>query len=423
MLDLGAEFIHGKGTLLTDLVEQYAEKWSKRIGDSSRLLEEIFVTAHADGGPSEGPTEDGYYGLYYMHNELMEGDDPRLKPLHDVLHSLDKEPCDNCTSIGDVLDRRIDCDELQSMAVAGYANTVGCTDMHNVSLSALNAFEKHWEDNEIEGDLRIHSLVGMQGVIDALVEELQARDGFCAKLKWKVTSIQENDGIVKVTSDSGQVLEADAVIVTVPPPIMSELGLELPIKKLEALKYIGFEKAIKFVLKFSQRMWPTHLQSLICANSTIPEMWFRDFVDTDDDEEKKCVGSSHIAVCYLTSDSAQDFLHMIANERAEPCLKKGADIVIRQLSDMLDVPISDLAGAHVDSLMYDWSDHPTISGGYMYPKVGMTLDHLRDLAASHGRIFFAGEATNTNACCTIQAAMETGVRAAEEVHEHMHGQR
>merc|ERR1712137_338945 len=43
------------------------------------------------------------------------------------------------------------------------------------------------------------------------------------------------------------------------------------------------------------------------------------------------------------------------------------------------------------------------------------MDHLRAMATPEGRIHFCGEATNTNACGTIQAAMETGVRAAKEV--------
>jgi monoamine oxidase len=55
----------------------------------------------------------------------------------------------------------------------------------------------------------------------------------------------------------------------------------------------------------------------------------------------------------------------------------------------------------------------------MYPKVGMTRDHLCDLAEPWGGIFFAGEATNTNACCTVQAAMETGVRAANQVRNYL----
>ena len=52
----------------------------------------------------------------------------------------------------------------------------------------------------------------------------------------------------------------------------------------------------------------------------------------------------------------------------------------------------------------------------MYPRTGLTVrPHLQALADRNRRILLAGEATNTNACCTIQAAMETGIRAADQV--------
>jgi monoamine oxidase len=53
----------------------------------------------------------------------------------------------------------------------------------------------------------------------------------------------------------------------------------------------------------------------------------------------------------------------------------------------------------------------------VYPKVGITPADLQALAEPMGNIYFAGEATNTNACCTVQAAMETGLRAAKEVED------
>jgi len=412
VVDIGAEYIHGTETLLTELVDEYTKtKWKKE-----QVTYEAFITSHADGGPhpSSGYTEDGYYGRYYMDKELVEGNDDRLQPLHTVLKNLgDEEPSDDTTlSIGDVLNRTLaDNKSLHDMAVSSYANTVGCTNLQNISLHMINRFEEYWEEHEVEGDLHMDSTIGMSGIVEAIVEELQARDNLSLKLNWQVVNTQqEDDGTVKVISSTGEELVADALIITVPPPMLTQLGLELSEKKLQALQYIGFDTAVKFILKFRKSLWPSHLQSVVCADCLVPEMWFRDYAT------ENC----YTATCFLTSECARNFMKLISSDvDGKHCLEKAASLVMEQLSEMLSVPKSDFQEAHLDSFLFDWSDHPFVQGGYMYPKVKMTQLHLQDLAEPDGNVFFEGEATNTNACCTIQAAMETGARAAKQVQEYL----
>ena len=348
-----------------------------------------------------------------MNGELLEGNDKRLEPLHTVLATLDTTECEDdvSTSVGQVLKQRLPLQEahnqhLHDMAIAGYANTVGCTDLHQVSLHMLNHFERHWDEHEVQGDLKMDSTIGMYGIVNALVQDLFRNFNFQCKLQFQVVHIHETDTRVNVTSSSGETLTANAVIVTVPPPLLPKLGLPLSTKKLQALEYIGFDTAIKFILKFSSRLWPSLLESVICANCLVPEIWFGNF-------EKEGL---YTATCFLTSKLAHNFVHKCTRKN-DVCLKTAAHVVMQQLSEMLKLPIANFQEAHVDSLWYDWGKHPFIQGGYMYPKVGMTRQHLHDLAEPQGKVFFAGEATNTNACCTIQAAMETGVRAAKQVWE------
>jgi hypothetical protein len=109
----------------------------------------------------------------------------------------------------------------------------------------------------------------------------------------------------------------------------------------------------------------------------------------------------YIATGYVTSPKADDFLALC---NRDPHL--AASILLQQLSTIFSIPL----GEPVDSHLQVW-DH-----GYMYPKINMTMDHLHAMAAPIGNsIFFAGEATNINACCTVHAAMETGIRAAKQV--------
>ena len=78
--------------------------------------------------------------------------------------------------------------------------------------------------------------------------------------------------------------------------------------------------------------------------------------------------------------------------------------------------------------LYDWSDDPYVRGLYSSPSVGAgwkqpNSSHLtsrHDLACPIAdTIFFAGEHTHTSTSATVQAAMESGCRVAEEVQKSL----
>lgn len=68
----------------------------------------------------------------------------------------------------------------------------------------------------------------------------------------------------------------------------------------------------------------------------------------------------------------------------------------------------------VKGYMADWSKDPFILGGYSYPSVGAT--GCRETLAEQvsGRLFFAGEATHHGVNPCLQAAIDSGHRAANE---------
>lgn len=420
VLDLGAEYVHGLGTQLTKVINHYKPKWD--LGDD--LLEEQFITAQGDGGPSQHPTKDGKYGMYYVDKELMHYNDPRLSELHDALEEMKDESIQE-TSVGEFLEQRVSKASLLSLAVAGYANTVGCTDMHQLSLETLAEFERHWDENEIEGDAKLNSKIGMQGVVEALVEELMAFSNFTIELNCPVSRIEQGDGVVTVEAHckaTGNTVlhRADAVIMTVPPPVLlsNDILFQPPLspRKIKALQLMGMSPCIKLTVKFSERIWPCNVQSVISANATIPEMWFREFK-----RNTECNEDCYLVCCFLTSDLAIALTSEInatsVQDNEKSRMNRATEIVIDQLSEMFQVSAASLQSVHTGTLLYNWKDHPTIRGGHMYPKVGLTMKHLQDLAKPEKRLVFAGEATHEKACCTVQAAMETGIRAARDVQQ------
>jgi protoporphyrinogen oxidase len=442
--DLGAEFVHGKGTLLTELIEELRTNGTWKIAGTTDddFYEEIFITSHADGGPDETPTATGKYGMYYVGGKLLMYDDPSLHELHAALEEILEETVTD-RSFQDALENRQPplSPELYALAVASYGNTAACGNLRDLSLSMIIAFEKHWEENEIEGDYRLPSRIGMQGVVQGLLDMLLESPNFELKLAWQVDQIVQNEHGVEITSVTGDVILADACVISVPPPVLATMRVDLSPAKRHALSFIGFERVVKVCAKFSSQPWPEHLQSMVCADGEpIPEIWFREFATTpssnDDDNNNSNNDDQvvHVAVGYLTAQAADAFLQSITthdnNEKKNnlldetggpsQALEKAATILLQQLSRVLDVPVAQLQHSHTESLMYDWNDcqyASTIQGGYVYPKTGSTVSTWQALAEPDGRLFWAGEATNTKACCTVQAAMETGKRAAQQVRD------
>lgn len=115
----------------------------------------------------------------------------------------------------------------------------------------------------------------------------------------------------------------------------------------------------------------------------------------------------------------QNELVIKVNERTtqkEHCCTPGYHVIV-----FLCYHYSTTADPHpaTDSLMdfvyFHWSNHPFIRGGYTSPTAHV-YDLRRVLSSPvEGRLFFAGEATSLRSCSTVPTAIETGVRAAEEV--------
>jgi hypothetical protein len=446
------------------------------------LLEPYFILSHADGGPEDNPTPQGKFGMYYMDGELLLYNDPKVQPLADALEAiLDPVKYDqysDTTSVADaLLIGREGCipplsDSLLQLCVAGFGNTAGCCELDQLSIRQLMTFEHYWETNEIEGDFRPTGF-GLYSVVDAMMQELaQDHSQNCefrlnspvqrilpaprteedlpstastshGKIKVQFEEYPQDETIVMENADdttlsavSANVLRADAVVVTVPPTRVSQLfdnGRDLPPSKREALERIGFaDRVVKVCCMFRHRsscfFWPKNVQSIIAAGQPIPEMWIREYVG------ESC--NVVVVVGYLVSTAADQLMDQVRremqqgqqeNSTGKECLREyyAGRIMLQQLSTMLRIPMQEIEKEWLqdDTLLVDWKeDFPYVQGGYMFPKIGMkTGQDLHALAEPmmDGRVFFAGEATNINACCTVQAAMETGIRAAKEILQSM----
>eukprot|EP00816_Leptocylindrus_hargravesii_P009877 CAMPEP_0196809030 /NCGR_PEP_ID=MMETSP1362-20130617/8994_1 /TAXON_ID=163516 /ORGANISM="Leptocylindrus danicus, Strain CCMP1856" /LENGTH=603 /DNA_ID=CAMNT_0042183573 /DNA_START=235 /DNA_END=2042 /DNA_ORIENTATION=+ len=441
-IELGAEYIHGGDSVLDQLV------MNERRHNKHWTTESIFITAQGDGGPDPHPTEDGMYGAYWLGKEGVllpyDSSDADFVRLNAAFRSMEDDhdgyqetkmkdnksnyPDVENLSLLDYLKRNHQIpDRMMGLAIAGYSNTAGCSDLNEISYAASRAYERHWNEHETEMDVRLNSRVTMSGVVDVLLRDIHvnAKNRVAVRLNARVTHVdyssfsvhtqrtrnkvsnQENNSapLVLITTSDGVAISADACIVSVPVSVLQDGDItfhpSLPQAKVEAFQMIGMRNAVKLILKFRTPLWPAHLQSVVCADSDIPEMWFRKF-DYD------TTTTVHVAVCYLM-DQAADALVQRGQEEATKLAKL-------QLQRMFRITAEEMEVSFVDSTMYDWGAHDSIRGGYSFPKVGIRPLHFQDMADSvSDRLFFCGEHTHLGAPMTVQAAMETGVRAADEV--------
>lgn len=444
-------------------------------------LRPIYIVSHADGGPSsidDDPDDDDQekdavlggrrYGQWYMNGRLYRAHEhPDIMELRHVLDEYaaaansSRTDDDAAADAADAADAAASSaaavvsildiipPHLHKLATASFGNTAGCTDLHQVSADMLlHHFGNHWDASEQPGDHFLDAdLIGL------LVQDLGAA-AVQLKLRHKVLSItpmidgDEDSPLVLdvmvtttttiTTADGGeqqqqqqhhrQQIMADSVVITVPPHhwpnLLPSSSLLLSDEKLQAIQYVGMERpAVKIVCRYHQSAtccWDPLLQQIVCLDETIPEIWF---------DGATAVGfvMSGFAVQLLSSlgvvvNSNDKDLHDDDDATSADREKKEKEeemamvqILTTQLAKILQVPIDQLIPVEYSCTI--WRD-----GAYMYPKVGMTVQHLHALAAPSAaaghrrrRVYFAGEATHTGACCTIQAAMETGYRAANDI--------
>lgn len=436
-VDLGAEYIHGFETLLTQVVDDSREEWESRLTKDEELITDIFICAHADGGPQDKPTRNGEYGVYYVGKEKVllkyDTDDEDFCYLTKAIDNLKWEIDGNETqneksqgytsnmiSLGTYLDENVIVpSRMLGIMKASFGNTAGCTNLHKISLSATIDFEHYWEENEIAGDTRLSSKIGMVGIVESIMQKFLTKDDrFSIHLNWTVKSVIWNSTEVKIISMNGEIIHADKVVITVPPNILLSKDInfhpQLPSWKVKSFEKVGMDRAIKVIVKLNKRLWPEKVQNVIAGDMPIPEIWFRTMsTGYSNDEENQ---TFYLAIGFLTSEAAENLADKIDGLASHDRNEKAAWFVLDQLSEMFQVDKKSVEDSYVSAIIYDWNEVPSIKGGYMYPKVGIEKQDFYNMAKPlENRLFFAGEATNTGACCTVQAAMETGVRAAEEI--------
>ena len=348
-LDIGAQWMHGKNSIVGDLVKKSDTQIT--LDDSNEK--------------------------YWFNNELVSSL-PR-----DVTEIFEEEENVPDVSFEEFAVQKGFGNEYKNIveAIAGDSGA----DASNISAYWKIMEEENWSagDEDFKFEETFFDLIEKQIAIH-VQDHIQ--------LNTVIKQIDYSGPTINVTDSNNNAYTADKVIITVPITILKSEDIEfvpaLPTEKTTAFSKIGMDAGMKVFLKFSSKFFDENiLGGSICA------------AYSDDSIGK------------LQDDYV--LLAFIMGQQAEYLTSLGSDSAITDaLLQELDTIYNGQASASfVASHVQNWTTNPFVRGAYSYSTVGM--GDARKVASESvaKKLYFAGEAMNTNGHHqTVHGAIETGYR-------------
>ncbi|XP_065184847.1 lysine-specific histone demethylase 2-like isoform X2 [Sycon ciliatum] len=258
-------------------------------------------------------------------------------------------------------------------------------------------------------------------------------------------------------------LECDHVVVTVPLTVLQKRTISfrppLPDRVQHAVDSLPMYSAVKVCMRFTRHFWPDTLTNWVCNTGVLSQYWcnrrsklstqlndtpsldfpYADLLDlTNKDGFVEKVKRSDVQglngfTCLVESDVDSDedrdvqlLCGFATAEVAEAASKLEAPTLVRKVLKQLDDAFRTCtrqdkaaSGCFQSALVCNWSRHPHVLGGYSAPAVGgVALRPCLSEPVYGERLLFAGEATHRQPS-SVQAAVETGIRAALTIRSHV----
>jgi monoamine oxidase len=363
----GAEFVHGAAQVTRSLMREAqlsllpraGTRWSTRTG---ALLPDESSVPHAD--------------RFYQALSKVKAD----LPIADFLEAH-------------FADRRYDrLRRAITRTVEGY----DAADPHRASTLALR---DEWTARDEGQHGRIAE--GYGALVEYLETECRRHDA-AIHLGASVTAIDEVRGGIAARCHNGAVFEADAAIITAPPPLLPEIALPPAAReRAAATADIGYGNVVKILLRFATKWWADHSGldladlSFLVSDATVPTWWTQH------------PASHPVLTGWFAGPKADTVSSLAASELVE--------MGIASLAEIFDLS-PDVRKDVVASRAINWGNDPFARGAYSYatPKTRAAQAALRKPGG--GAIFFAGEALYAGPDMgTVEAALASGLETAQAI--------
>jgi monoamine oxidase len=379
IVELGAEFVHGKPPIL----------WN--------LMSEAGLETYELGGKD----------FCWEHDALQPcGDDfGRDFQWLEALKNWDREDC----SFAEYLDI-VHVPEASRKRLIGFVEGFNAADHRVIGVAAL-AKQQAIED-ATEGDRMFHVRGGYAQVPDFLAQQVERRGGTismearASEIRWKPGNV-EIDCLHNLKFET---YRAGAVVVALPLGVLQSGALKIspwPEKAMQLVTQIRVGNARRMIFVFGSKFWAANILrsgtnylrelSFLHASSELFPVWWTKFPE-----------ESSTLVAWTGGPRAD----AIAG-RAREDLEGEA---VRELAKIFAIDHTQLHNLLVQSVSHDWQKDPLAQGSYSYLPAGAL--HVPDALCEpiESTLFFAGEHTDTTGNWgTVHGAMESGRRAANQI--------
>ncbi len=240
---------------------------------------------------------------------------------------------------------------------------------------------------------------GSDRLPNAFLPGLRDRIRFGARM---IALDQSDDGVVVhyETSAGRAKATGDYAIVTVPYPVLRHVEALKPFShaKRRAIRQLRYDASAKIFFQCRRRFWEE--DDGIFGGGTVTDLPIRNVYYP---ESGRATGRGVLLASYTWSEDAQRWGSLPPDDRIEQALEDVAQIH-PQVVDAFEVGAS-----------WMWHDDPYAGGAFaLFEPSQQSLLH-EHIVAPEGRIHFAGEHASL-AHAWIQGAIESGLRAAREIH-------
>ena len=251
-------------------------------------------------------------------------------------------------------------------------------------------------------------LYRISGGSDVLPSAFAAHIGPHIRYGKPVTRLTHTPTGVHVECNGGEeTFESDYVICTIPFVVLQDIPIDppLPYDKSAAICGLPYTSVTRIFLEFTSRYWQgdgfigtaaTDLPT--SASGPRPGLWIEDATATQNT-------SRGILDCYFVGSAARDVQSM-----------RSADRIAHALACVEQVFPGAQEHFSGNAMYKCWDEDPYARGDYCWYRPGQMTALTPVIGRSEGRIHFAGDHTSALPGW-IQGALESGLRAAQEVND------
>ena len=346
-IDSGAQWLHGKNNIISDLITSSGTKISLDDTETS----------------------------YWFQNKIVT--------------NLPKNP--------DIFDN----DNLPDISFKDYAKQQGLGEEYQyiienlagdqgASASKISAYWNHQEEiNWVSGD---DDYKFEQTFFDFLDTQIAQTINDKINLNTIVKSIDYSSDDILIVDSNNKKYIANKVIITVPISILKKNSIEftplLPVEKTDAFSKIEMGAGMKVFLKFSSQFYDDNVSGgKICAAYA--------------NEKIGKKGNDNVLLAFIMGEQAE-YLTSLGSDAA---------ITSKLLEELDTMYNNEASKSFMSSYVNNFTNKPFIEGAYSYSTINMGNAREKAAESIDNKLFFAGEAMNLNGHHqTVFGAAETGYR-------------